>query len=381
MYIKSLTLKNFRNYTDETFEFTNGLNLLVGANAQGKTNVAEAVFLLCTGYSPKTAKHKIFIRCGQDYAELFAEGYSEYGKITLSSCFNQNGDREIKVNGAKISKMADIFGNINSVFFNPAELKLVQESPEDRRRFMNIPLSQLSKKYFTALIRYNKILEQRNNLLKNPDKSIVLDTLPVWDLQLAGEASKIYYERNAFIEKIAPIAKKACENLSNGKETLLVELESTIKGDLDEIKNACYDNLIRNTEKDLKLGYTTFGPHRQDIKLTLNGTDVKNYGSQGQQRTTALALKLAEAEIFKIETGEYPVLILDDVFSELDRERQKLLVKYITGMQAIITATHVERGALTGLEVNKITIADGKIKRLRTKKSTNGMMKLDQKGK
>lgn len=379
MYLKTLTVKNFRNYEDETFSFSNGVNILVGQNAQGKTNAVEAVFLLCTGYSPKSAKHKELIRQGCEKAEIFAEGETDVGKVTVFAEFYLSGEKVVKINGAKINKMADIFGNINSVFFNPAELKLVQESPEDRRRFMNISLSQISKKYFTALVKYNKILEQRNNLLKNPDKNMIFDTLPVWDLSLAKEAGVIYEKRNELIEKLRPFAKEISEFLTDKKETLDISLEHTLKGTAQEIADLAYINLRENVERDLKLGFTTFGPHRQDIKLVLNGMDVKHYGSQGQQRTVALALKLAEAEIFKKETGEYPVLILDDVFSELDKTRQKLLVKMASKMQTILTATHYAPAQFKDFSVNKITVENGKIKRPRTKLSDNGSVKCDQK--
>ena len=158
MYLKRLTLHNFRNYSDEEFTFSDGVNVFVGANAQGKTNVAESIFYACTGYSPRANRDKELIRQGETDAVIFAEAESNFGSVTIEVRLNLDGDKEIFVNGAKLSKMGDLFGNINSVFFNPQELKLVQESPEDRRRFMNISLSQMSKRYFYALLRYNKIL-------------------------------------------------------------------------------------------------------------------------------------------------------------------------------------------------------------------------------
>ena len=363
MYLTSLTLKNFRNYVDETFTFSEGINVLVGANAQGKTNVSEAVFYLCTGYSPKASRERQLVNYNETKASIFGEAVSDFGKVNVGVNISADGDKEIFVNGAKISKMADLYGNINSVFFNPAELKLVQESPEDRRRFMNISLSQMSKRYFNALLRYNKILSQRNNLLKTYDRQLILETLPVWDQSLSTEAAKIFAMRNDFISKLAPVCQEAHSYLSGGAEKLEMSSENSLSGTEEEIADLTYIQLKNSLEKDLKLGYTTFGPHRQDIKFTLNGQDVRHYGSQGQQRTVARSLKLGEVEIFKQNFGEYPILILDDVLSELDKKRQKLLIKKVEGVQTILTATHVEKATFSGVPFTKTTIENGKIKR------------------
>lgn len=368
MHLKSLTLKNFRNYRDETFEFFDGINALVGANAQGKTNVSEAVFYLCTGYSPKATRDKQLIFYGEDFAEIEGEAVSDYGTVKVKAVLNSSGDKTVFVNGAKLNKMGDLFGNINSVFFNPGELKLVQESPEDRRRFMNISLSQLSKRYFYALLRYNKILSQRNNLLKSYDREMVLDTLPVWDETLSQEASKIFAMRNEFLSSLAPVCEEIHAELSGGTEQLKITSENSLSGTEEEIASLNFIELKNSLDKDLKLGFTSFGPHRQDIKFTLNGVDVRHYGSQGQQRTVALALKLAEVEIFKNRTGEYPILILDDVLSELDKKRQKLLIKRLDGIQTILTATHVEKATFGQTPFIKTTIENGSIKRPKAKK-------------
>ncbi len=370
MHLKSLTLKNFRNYRDETFEFFDGINALVGANAQGKTNVSEAVFYLCTGYSPKATRDKQLIFYGEDFAEIEGEAVSDYGTVKVKAVLNSSGEKTIFVNGAKLNKMGDLFGNINSVFFNPGELKLVQESPEDRRRFMNISLSQLSKRYFYALLRYNKILSQRNNLLKSYDREMVLDTLPVWDETLSQEASKIFAMRNEFLSSLAPVCEKIHAELSGGIEQLKITSENSLSGTEEEIASLNFIELKNSLDKDLKLGFTSFGPHRQDIKFTLNGVDVRHYGSQGQQRTVALALKLAEVEIFKNRTGEFPILILDDVLSELDKKRQKLLIKRLDGIQTILTATHVEKATFGQKPFIRTTIENGAIKRPKAKKAT-----------
>lgn len=363
MNITTLILKNFRNYVEERFEFSSGINILTGANAQGKTNAAEAIFFLCTGYSPRANKDKLVIKNGQESSEIFGEAQSIYGKVSVKINFNKFDKKSIYINGIQVLKIGELLGNIHSVFFNPSELKLVQESPEDRRRFLNISLSQMSKGYFYALQRYNKILSQRNNLLKEPDKSIIYETLPIWDEQLCKQAGKIIKARNEFLSEISPLAEEKHAFLSDGKEVLKMKTESGYYGTEEEISYAMYQDLKTGLEKDMRLGFTTIGPHRDDIKFELNGDDVRVFGSQGQQRTVALSLKLAETETFFKRFGEYPILILDDVLSELDKKRQKKLVSAVEGMQTVFTTTHVDRTIFKGKDFNKITIEKGSIKK------------------
>ncbi|MBR2870903.1 MAG: DNA replication/repair protein RecF [Clostridia bacterium] len=362
MYIKNLTLTNFRNYSEQEFEFANGLNLLSGANAQGKTNAAEAIFFLCTGYSPRANKDKIVIKNGEECAKILGKAQSIYGEVSVGINFYKNDNKEIYVNGLKVLKIGELMGNIHSVFFNPSELKLVQESPEDRRRFMNISLCQKSKGYFYALSRYNKILSQRNNLLKEPDTYLIKETLPIWDEQLSKEASKIIKARNEFLTEISPIAEEKHAMLSNGKEKLTMKTESGYYGTEEEIAYALKQDLKMGLDRDIRLGFTSIGPHRDDIKFTLNDMDVRVYGSQGQQRTVALSIKLAEAESFYNHFGEYPIMILDDVLSELDKPRQRRLMGAVEKMQTIFTATHIDRSVIKDKPARRIVIENGKIK-------------------
>ncbi len=363
MHINQLSLKNFRNYTDEVITFDKGINFLVGSNAQGKTNAAEAIFFLCTGYSPRANRDKLLVRHGQESAEISGQAVSSYGEVSVRIEFNKNDKKSVYVNGMQVLRIGELLGNINSVFFNPAELKLVQESPEDRRRFLNVSLSQMSKNYFYALQRYNKILSQRNNLLKDPDGYIIRETLPIWDMQLTKEASKIIRARNQFLTEITPIAQEKHAFLTDGKETLTMKTESGYYGTEEEIAFAMYEDLKMSLERDMRLGYTSIGPHRDDIKFILNGDDVRVFGSQGQQRTVALSLKLAETETFYNRFGEYPILILDDVLSELDKKRQRKLISAVEKLQTIFTATGIDRSVLKNVEYNKITIENGKIKK------------------
>lgn len=362
MFIKSLTLKNFRNYGEEQISFNDGINILTGANAQGKTNAAEAIFFLCTGYSPRANKDKLVIKNGEETAEIAGTASSLYGDVSVRVAFNKNDKKSIYVNGLQVLKIGEILGNINSVFFNPSELKLVQESPEDRRRFLNVSLSQMSKNYFYALQRYNKILSQRNNLLKDPERYIIRETLPIWDEQLTKQAAKIIKARNEFLTQISPIAEEKHALLSDGKETLKMKTESGYYGTEEEIAYAMYQDLKTGLERDMRLGFTSIGPHRDDIKFTLNDMDVRVYGSQGQQRTVALSLKLAETETFFNRFGEYPILILDDVLSELDKKRQRKLVSAVEHLQTIFTATGMDRTIFKNKQFNRLIVENGKVK-------------------
>lgn len=361
MQIKNLSLQNFRNYENETFAFDGGLNILFGKNAQGKTNCAEAVFYLCTGTSLRIRHDRQLIRIGAPCAKIAADAETRYGKVRIEADIYEDR-REIRINGARISRSADLMGHINSVFFSPGELRLIQDGPDERRRFMNMSISQTSPAYYTALLRYNKILDQRNALLKNRDVDLILDTLPVWDEQLCRYASIIVKKRTEFLEKLAPYAKELHTFLTDGAEELVISPDKKYGGGEGEIAAEMLKRLGRNYEKDIRLGFTTVGPHRDDIDFFISGKDAKAYASQGQTRTAALAVKLSEVEIFRELSGEYPVLILDDVMSELDLPRRKKLLKRISSVQTILTCTHAER-VLYGAECKKIRIENGRIKR------------------
>lgn len=361
MRIKNLNLKNFRNYANETVGFTEGLNVLFGKNAQGKTNCAEAVFYLCTGVSPRTKRDKQLIRQGEQRAELSATAEGRYGNIEINAVITESG-REFYLNGNKITKSADILGNLFSVFFSPHELRLIQDGPDERRRFLNVSISQLSRPYYVALCRYNNVLEQRNNLLKLRDLDAVYDSLPVWDEQLCKYAAVVARKRADYIEMLAPLAAAAHAFLTDGAEELKISPEKKYKGSEAELEKRLFDELSNNYDRDIRLGYTASGPHRDDIDIDINGIDAKNFASQGQTRTAALSIKLAEVEIFKELSGEYPILILDDVMSELDLPRRKKLVERTAGLQTVLTCTHAER-VLYGKEANRIKIEDGKIKK------------------
>ena len=361
MFLKKLSLKNFRNYSSETFFFSEGLNVVCGRNAQGKTNSAEAAFLLATGFSPRVTKDKQVVRYGERSAEIEAEAVSNYGVVTVKMQFFSGDKKKVTVNGVEIKRAAELLGNVFAVFFNPDELKLIKESPEDRRRFMDVSISQRSRGYYNSLLRYKKIIAQRNNLLKEEDKALIFDTLPVWDEQLSFYAADIIFERNLFSEMLSPLSLKAHSYLTDGAEKLEVYLTSKYQGSREQIRKEYFEHLKENYERDVAVGFTLSGPHRDDLKITINGEDVRAFSSQGQQRTAAISLKIAELEIFKRHFGEYPLLILDDALSELDKARQKRLLKIIEGVQTVVTCTDIDERVFEGEDVKKIIIENGKI--------------------
>ncbi|MBQ7374067.1 MAG: DNA replication/repair protein RecF [Clostridia bacterium] len=360
MLIKNLELTNFRNYSFARFEYSDGVNIVSGGNAQGKTNSAEAIFFLCTGYSPRAVREKQVIKHDENFAKIKGVASSNYGDVSVSIDFFADKNKIIKVNEVPVGKIGELLGNINSVFFNPGELKLIQEAPEDRRRFLDVSLSQISKGYFYALQTYKKILSQRNNLLKSEDRELILDTLPVWDISLAKAGAKIIFERNVYIKLLSPFAGFCHEEVTGGGEVLTVKGDYKYEGTEDDIYIQFLSALSEKTEKDIETGYTTVGPHRDDLKIKVNGVDVRAYGSQGQQRTASIALKLAETEIFREKFGEYPVLILDDAMSELDKKRRARLIDYVKKMQTIITCTEPEC-VPNYQNYNNIEVEDGKI--------------------
>ncbi len=359
MVIKKLTLNNFRNYEAETFTFSEGLNVLTGRNAQGKTNCAEAVFYLCTGASLRIRHDRQLIRHGEACARIGAEAVTRFGAVALEAAIFEN-KRELFLNGNKLARAADFVGNMNSVFFSPGELRLIQDGPDERRRFLNLSISQTSRAYCTALARYQRILDQRNNLLKERDVSLVRETLPVWDEQLSVYAARIVLNRRRYLRALSPLAADAHAYLTDGAEKLALSMDGEYPDDEEEIAARILEQLSAARERDLRLGFTSVGPHRDDIRITIDGADARGYASQGQARTAALSLKLAETEIFKMLAGEAPVLILDDVMSELDLPRRKKLLDRVKHIQCILTCTHAER-VLYGAECNKIRIREGKI--------------------
>lgn len=344
MKITNINVKNFRNYTDLSVSFNDNINVFIGKNAQGKTNLLEAIFFCGVGTSFRSIKDKEVIKWNEEFSKIEIEVEKKYRKEKIEIIFSKTSKKTIKIDSIAVKKIGDLLGEVPVVFFSPDELKLIKESPDERRKFMNIDISQTNKKYFYNLQRYEKILANRNKFLKDTkDIELLKDCIDIWDRSLVDVAEKIIIERENFIKKLAPLAQKAHFYISNGKEDLKIQYKGFDKGKSDSYKESLYKALKKNLEKDFRLGYTSIGPHRDDIDIYLNNIEVKNFGSQGQQRTVSLSLKLAELEIIKEKTGDYPILLLDDVFSELDSDRRQRLLKFTTRTQCFITCTDFDK--------------------------------------
>lgn len=363
LYIKRVNLKNFRNYQALDIELGEGVNIFFGQNAQGKTNIIESIYIASTGKSHRTSKDSELIRWKNDDAKIKIDFQKENDEKTVEIYLNKSIKKQIKVNGVRLGKIGELIGNLNAVIFSPDHMKIIKEGPVERRRFMDIILSQVKPGYYYNLVQYLKVLGQRNNLLNEAKvNERILRTMDIWNEQLADFGTKIIMTRNCFLSKISSIAAETHENISNGKEKLELKYKSSINNQFNsekEIKEYFIKALEKTVSIDLKRGATHKGPHRDDILFYINGAEVKTYSSQGQQRTALLSLKISELKYMENETGEIPILLLDDVFSELDTERQQYLVKFIKNIQAIITCTDVDYLEKLKIEGSMIYKVDG----------------------
>ena len=340
MEIKYIQLENFRNYDKIKINLHPKLNIFVGNNAQGKTNLVEAVYLCGIGKSTRTTKEKEMIKWEKEKAKIVVEAKKEYNKTKVEIIISKTDKKAIKINDLPIKRMGELMGEIPVVYFSPDEISLIKDGPQDRRRFMDTDISQLNKTYFYLLCRYDKVLQERNKLLKQTKSLEVLkDTISIWDEQLSDIASKIIAHRINFIAKLGKPAEIVHSEITSGKEKLEIGYLGTTGKSVEEIKTKLLSQYEKAIQKDFDLGYTTVGPHRDDIKVIINGIDTRSFGSQGQQRLATLSLKIAELQIFKEEKGENPVLLLDDVLSELDDTRKLNLLKCVKDIQTIITCT------------------------------------------
>lgn len=358
MKIVSLELKNFRNYKQAAVNFNDGLNVLHGQNASGKTNMLESIYLCSIFRSPRTTKDKDMILMGEEKANVKVVIERKFRKHTINLQIDGQGKKKVAVDGIPVSRAGELLGVLGVVFFSPDEMKLVKESPQERRRFLDVGISQQQKSYFLALQRYNKTLKQKNNLLKEwKFNKNIDDMLDVWDMGLAKEGAIIIQKRTEYINVLNDAACKFHYALSSEKEVLKLSYESGAKLQEGQLQDVLYQSIVEARQKDKELGFCTVGPHRDDIKIEINGKDCRKFASQGQQRTVALAMKLGEVVIYKDEIGEPPVLLLDDVLSELDQSRQNLLLKLTDGFQTILTCTEYDLENAATL----IKIKDGKV--------------------
>ena len=353
MWIKKIKIKNFRNYESEEINLDKNINIFYGQNAQGKTNIIESIFLCSLGKSFRAKKDKEMIKLNEQNAivEVEYEKSDRDGKIKIEIGNKKN----IYLNGIKIKKLSELLGNLNIVIFTPDDINILKGGPQNRRRFLDIMISQLRPNYMHILNLYIKTVEQRNNYLRQiKEEHKDENLLEIWDEKLAEYAIKIYEYRKEFIEKIIKKLDIIHKNITNGEEQ--IELEYVTECDSKEK----YLKLLKERRKlDIIKGFTTKGVHRDDFMIYINRKDIKIFGSQGQNRTAMLSLKLAELQVIYDEIGEYPILLLDDFMSELDKTRRKNFLENIEGTQVIITGT--EKLDIENLEYLEYNVSNGKV--------------------
>lgn len=353
MYINEIKLQNFRNYEELKIELNKNINVIYGDNAQGKTNILEAIFLCSFGKSFRTSKEKELIKFDSEIATVEAEYQKKdrNGKIKIDI----SNKKQISVNGIKIRKLSEILGNINIVIFTPEDINILKDGPANRRRFLDMMIGQLRPNYVYNLNLYLKTIEQRNNYLRQiKEENKPQEMLEIWDEKLAEYGEKIYKYRKEFVDKIISKINVIHKKITDQKEELRIEYNS----DCQNKEN--YLNLLKERRKlDIIKGFTTKGVHRDDFMIYINDKEVNVYGSQGQNRTVILSLKLAELNVVYDELGEYPILLLDDFMSELDEKRRKNFLKNIENTQVIITGT--EKIDIPNLDYNLYHIKKGEI--------------------
>lgn len=339
MFIKRLKMLNYRNYNALDIELCPNVNVFMGDNAQGKTNILEAIYYCAFAKSHRTSKDKELINWNGEHAFISVDVGRERLDKRIDISILKDGKKSIRINKIKIKKIGELFGNFNVVMFSPEDLRIIKDSPGVRRKFIDMELCQLNPKYYYNLVQYNKVLNERNILLRNRNTSS--EMLEIYDMQLVEFGYNIIRDRIKYIESLNKYAEKIHSDITSGKEKINFKYISTIK-DLENIKENFYTLLEKNRSKDCDRGITSIGPHRDDFFVYINDIDTKSYGSQGQQRTAVLTMKFSSLEIIKELTGEFPVLLLDDVLSELDFNRKKYILSTIGQIQTIITCTGIE---------------------------------------
>ena len=353
MWIKKLKMYNFRNYKKQEINFKKNINIFYGKNAQGKTNIIEAIFLCGLGKSFRTKKDIEMIKLNEENAmiEVKYEKSDRDGKIKIELKNKKN----IYLNEIKIKKLSELLGNLNIVIFTPDDINILKGGPQNRRKFLDIMISQLRPNYMHILSLYLKVIEERNKYLRqikeeNKDENL----LEIWDEKLSEYAVNIYIYRKEFIEKIINKIKDIHKNITNGEENIEIEYISECNN-----KEKYLELLKQRRKLDIIKGFTTKGIHRDDFNVYINGKDIKIYGSQGQNRTAMLSLKLAELQVIYDEIGEYPILLLDDFMSELDKNRRKNFLESIKNTQVIITGT--EKLDIENLDYLEYNVIEGKV--------------------
>lgn len=362
MFIEKIKIENFRNYHEQEVFFHEKVNVIVGNNAQGKTNLLESIYVSSLGRSFRTAKDKEMIRFEQPYTRIMATYDSNQQEKKVDIGFNREGKKEIKVDNIKVEKMVEMLNHFYVVVFSPEDLKIVKEEPEKRRNFIDRELCKMRISYLNNLTQYKKILMQRNAYLKNEKKD--RQELQIWDDALSQYGAKVILQRKKFIEEINEISKEIHDKITQGKEQLKIQYQPSIEPEenLEELIEKMKKKLGRSYQRDVYTGSTGYGPHKDDLNILINGIQARQYGSQGQQRTAALSMKLAEITLIEKEKGEKPILLLDDVLSELDGDRQKYLIQALSESQLFITAAELNPQLIEALPAgNSYLVTGGKI--------------------
>ncbi|MDD5830304.1 MAG: DNA replication/repair protein RecF [Lachnospira sp.] len=351
MIVESLKLQNYRNYEYLNMNFDEKINIIYGDNAQGKTNILESMYVCATSKSHRGSKDREIIRFDNDESHIKVNVKKNDMNYRIDMHLKKNKPKGIAVNGIPIKRAVELFGILNIVFFSPEDLNIIKNGPSERRRFIDMELSQLDKIYLDCLINYNKVVNQRNSLLKEyafSGREDIISSLDIWDMQLVKYGNDVIKSREKFVKEINDLVKSIHTKLSGDREQLEIIYEPCVKEQDFE------SELVRVRDRDLKFKCTNIGPHKDDMCFLINGMDVRKYGSQGQQRTAALSLKLAEIELVKQIIHDTPVLFLDDVLSELDSRRQNFLLDSIGNIQTMITCTGLDEFINKRFSINKI---------------------------
>ena len=386
MYIEKLKLKNYRNYNEIEVNFDKNINIVYGNNAEGKTNLLESIYMCSTSKSHKNSKESEIINFNEKEAHIkifFKKESIKNKEIIIDIQLNKESKKGIAVNGVKVEKLSEFLGLFNVIMFAPEDLNIIKDGPNIRRKFLDFEICQIDKLYVVALNNYNKTLNQRNALLKDINTTVLsnrkdlIDMIDTYDEKLVEYGCEVIEKRKQNISKLAALIKDIHYKISEQKETLIIDYENDIVGaneknirstqcepsrsrelcerqKIDELKKIYLQKLKETRDIDRKNQYTLVGPHRDDISFRIEDKDIRKFGSQGQKKTAAISLKLSELEIIKEKINDTPVLLLDDVFSELDETRQKLLVTNLKNIQTIITCTGIKKNIFDLLNPDKI---------------------------
>lgn len=357
MYISSVELKNYRNYEEASVTFKDGINILYGDNAQGKTNILESLYLCATTKSHRGSKDKELILFDAPDAHIRMMVNKKDVEHRIDMHLRKNKAKGAAIDGMMIKKSSELLGMVHMILFSPEDLGIIKNGPGERRRFMDMELCQLDKIYMSHLSNYNKIINQRNSLLKQISFSRdLVETLDIWDSQMVKYGENIIKIRDTFVKDLNVIISGIHEKLTGGREHLFLEYEPNISVENYERE------LFEKRDKDLRIMSTSIGPHRDDISFLVDGMDIRKYGSQGQQRTAALSLKLAEIKLVERMIGDKPVLLLDDVLSELDGNRKNYLMESIREIQTIITCTGLDEFVEGRIAIDQVyRVVEGKV--------------------